>query len=92
MLYLQDFGYDMIHGVVQFPATKVAIAVQGPEDLKFWTEQALKRVGYRMATGADAPARRIEIKDKEWCVRLKETDFSFPTIESLLARLEIYQH
>ncbi len=90
-LYLHDFGYDMIHGVVQFPATKFAIAVQGPEDLKFWTEQALKRVGYRIATGADATVR-IEIKDKEWSVRLGKTDFTFQTIESLLAGLEMHKH
>ena len=50
-LYLSDEEYDMMHGTVELPPTGKRISVKGEGRRKFWTERALKRIGYKVEEG-----------------------------------------
>jgi len=80
-LYLKDYGYDMIHGVVNIPQTGLEISVIGPEKEKFWTEQALKRNEFQVKNGAS-----LSIVIKQGKFLLNDEEFS--TITSLLGALK----
>jgi iron complex transport system ATP-binding protein len=80
-LYLKDYGYDMIHGVVNIPQTGLEISVIGPEKEKFWTEQALKRNEFQVKNGASLS---IVIRQGKFLLN----DEEFDTITSLLEALK----
>jgi iron complex transport system ATP-binding protein len=80
-LYLKDYGYDMIHGVVNIPQTGLEISVIGPEKEKFWTEQALKRNEFQVK---DDASLSIVISHGKFFLK----DEEFNTITSLLGALK----
>jgi iron complex transport system ATP-binding protein len=80
-LYLKDYGYDMIHGVVNIPQTGLEISVIGPEKEKFWTEQALKRNEFQVRNDASLS---IVIRQGKFLLN----DEEFDTITSLLEALK----
>lgn len=80
-LYLKDYGYDMIHGVVNIPQTGLEISVIGPEKEKFWTEQALKRNEFQVKNDASLS---IVIRQGKFLLN----DEEFDTITSLLEALK----
>ncbi|MEQ8240712.1 MAG: ABC transporter ATP-binding protein [Cyclobacteriaceae bacterium] len=79
-LYLKDYGYDMIHGVVNIKQKGKEVTVIGPEKEKFWTEQALKRNGFQIVDNGEL---KIEIKNGHWFFESQE----FNSIAKLLANL-----
>jgi iron complex transport system ATP-binding protein len=85
VLYLQDFGYDLMHSRVVFPTTNRSIRVSGPETLRFWTEQALTRNGYRLQ---EESMIQVNIADGHWILNTKKGHQTLNSIEALLTELK----
>lgn len=83
-LFLQDYGYDMIHGSVSISQKGPQLAVDGPEDIKFWTRQALKRNGFRVVASADI---RIRYQDTCWQIITADSCIKCNSIQELLDSL-----
>jgi iron complex transport system ATP-binding protein len=62
-LYLSDEEYDMMHGTIELPRTSQRIAVKGEGRRKFWTERALKRIGY---TVDEQSRTTVEVDIDHW--------------------------
>tara|TARA_Y100001972_G_C7658011_1_gene331532 strand:+ start:232 stop:1215 length:984 start_codon:yes stop_codon:yes gene_type:complete len=45
-LYLDQYGYDMISGTINFDQKGPSVSVSGDPETKFWVTMALKRKGY----------------------------------------------
>ncbi len=82
-LYLQDYGYDMIHGSIHIgmPENGTSVALEGPEDVLFWTTQALRRNGIKISQSADTT---IFCSQREWIVRSSESSQHYTSIGELL--------
>lgn len=86
-LYLQDYGYDMIHGTVNLAREGLEVQIEAPADISFWTAQALKRNGFRIVTKhADLV---VTYRAHQWEHTLAP-DVPFESIEALLRDLKPY--
>ncbi|XOV93166.1 MAG: ABC transporter ATP-binding protein [Bacteroidota bacterium] len=47
-LYLEGYGYDMIHGTLNLEQEGPSINLSGDADTKFWVSMALKRKGFKV--------------------------------------------
>lgn len=83
-LYLQDYGYDMIHGTLNLPMTGPEVQVAGHSERAFWTIQALKRNGYRIKTEA---SMQIDCQAERWVINLYPQSHCL-SIEQLLFTLK----
>ncbi len=84
-LYLQDYGYDMIHGSVDLNIeTKGQVALEGDDEVIFWTSQALQRNGVKISN--DAPIK-IKCLKNGWTIETEQSTESYPSIEELLKQL-----
>lgn len=84
-LYLQDFGYDLVHSRVVFPTTNRSINVSGPDLLRFWTEQALTRNGYCIQEDATL---EVSATDGKWILNSRKGSQTLQSIEALLIELK----
>lgn len=89
-LYLQDYGYDMIHGTVKSTAkTQKTVNLVGPEKEKYWTERALSRNDFAVNAKSETI---ITIKGKTWTVQHKKDEIDCNSIKELLDSLKyLYQ-
>lgn len=83
-LYLQAFGYDMIHGSVSISRQGKEIRVDGPEVPKFWTTQALKRNGFTISGEA---AVHVRCSPGSWELLFEDKVVNCTSVESLLKAL-----
>ena len=83
-LYLQDYGYDMIHGSINIgtPENGTSVKLEGPEAVLFWTSQALRRNGIKVSESAETI---VSCSKKEWIIRTPESSKHCTTIGELLA-------
>lgn len=84
-LYLQDCGYDMIHGSIRLSQKGPNIKVIAPEPILFWTQQALRRNGYAPSEKA---SKEIRYEDNSWKLNDGAQESTHPTIEHLISRLK----
>ncbi|MAE86876.1 MAG: ATP-binding protein [Flammeovirgaceae bacterium] len=83
-LYLQDYGYDMIHGTVDLAQNGIEIHVSGNENEVYWTEQALKRNGYRLTSEAEVS---VTVKNRNWQLIVGQQTFDLKSIAELISKL-----
>ena len=83
-LYLQDYGYDMIHGTVDLDQNERSIHVTGDEKVVYWTQQALKRNGYRLEENAEVT---VLANPNSWKLNVAQQTFELNTIAELVSKL-----
>lgn len=87
-LYLQDYGYDMIHGSVGISQKGPAVQVDGQEDVKFWTRQALKRNGFEITNQAPI---KIACSGQNWEITYEnEVPTTFDSVEKVLEKMKSF--
>ncbi len=85
-LYLQDYGYDMIHGSVRLSQNIIAeIELQGEKEMVFWTEQALSRNDFKSVSESDI---KISCKQSLWVLKTHEMEKECASIAQLLVELK----
>ena len=83
-LYLNGYGYDMVHGTVDMIKTGRTVSINGSGDRLFWTQQALRRNGYTVQEKSEVA---VIISDSAWEVNVGEQTFHVESIENLLLKL-----
>lgn len=84
-LYLQELGYDMIHGAIRSTTTGPEVRVEGPEAASFWAKQALRRNGFSVSDNAPVS---IIYAQACWRIRMNEQEISVQSIEEVLEILK----
>lgn len=85
-LYLQDYGYDMIHGSVRLSQNCIAeIELQGEKEVVFWTEQALSRNDFKSVSESDI---KISCKHLLWVLKTHELEKECTSIAQLISEVQ----
>ncbi|MFY0606229.1 MAG: ABC transporter ATP-binding protein [Cyclobacteriaceae bacterium] len=86
-LYLQGYGYDMIHGSVDMQIeTKGEVALEGDDEVIFWTKQALHRHGIKVQENS---LTKIICQKNHWSVLSGESSISCDSIRDLISKLPL---
>ncbi len=87
-LYLDGYGYDMIHGTINISQSGPEIHVTGEATTKFWVEMALKRKGYKIVE--QSGGLEITCKSKsEFVVSGESRTTTYQSIAQLLENLQV---
>jgi iron complex transport system ATP-binding protein len=85
-LFLKEYQFDMIKGISYYGKKTKSVHVDGPENIRHWTEQALNRNNFRLVKSN--PDILIEISDGIWTIKRDDNqEIKVDSIEALLNTL-----